>query len=142
MADIALEWRGAFDSAEVEILHAAGFWHEVTGYDWSAQVGRHSLGWVVARRGDALVGFLNVAWDGGSHAFILDPVVAAREGRGGLGTRMVSLAQREAAAAGCEWLHVDFEDHLRPFYFEACRFTPTTGGTIRLNERAVTPRRR
>ena len=30
----------------------------------------------------------------------------------------------EARAAGCEWLHVDFEDHLRPFYFGSCGFTP------------------
>src|ERR1700730_10494296 len=26
-------------------------------------------------------------------------------------------AARQARTAGCEWLHVDFEDHLRPFYF-------------------------
>jgi hypothetical protein len=31
-----------------------------------------------------------------------------------------------------EWLHVDFEDHLRGFYFDACGFTPTNAGLIEL----------
>jgi hypothetical protein len=35
-------------------------------------------------------------------------------------------------AAGCEWLHVDFEDHLRAFYFDACGFVPTNAGLIEL----------
>ncbi|KKD02159.1 acetyltransferase, partial [Streptomyces sp. WM6386] len=35
-------------------------------------------------------------------------------------------------AAGCEWLHVDFEEHLRSFYFEACGFRETTAGLIAL----------
>jgi hypothetical protein len=38
------------------------------------------------------------------------------------------VAVREARAAGCEWLHVDFDDHLRGFYFEAGGFTPPTLG--------------
>jgi hypothetical protein len=37
-----------------------------------------------------------------------------------------------ARAAGCEWLHVDFEDHLRRFYLGACGFTPTNAGLIEL----------
>jgi hypothetical protein len=39
-----------------------------------------------------------------------------------------------ARAAGCEWLHVDFDDHLRSFYFDACGFTPTNAGLIALAE--------
>jgi hypothetical protein len=42
------------------------------------------------------------------------------------------LAEREARAAGCEWLHVDFDPHLRSFYFAACGFMPTDAGVIRL----------
>ena len=55
-------------------------------------------------------------------------------GRGGdgVGTRLVEVAVREARAAGCEWLHVDFEDHLRGFYFDACGFIPTNAGLIEL----------
>lgn len=137
MADIEVGWREDFDSRDVEALHAEAFGHKVTAYDWFAQVQQHSLGWAVARHDDAVVGFMNVAWDGGSHAFVLDPVVAPREGRQGLGGRMVDLARRESATAGCEWLHVDFDDHLRPFYFDACGFTPTNGGVLLLNARSA-----
>jgi len=82
-------------------------------------VEQHSLDWVCARDGSALAGFVNVAWDGDVHAFILDTLV-------------VAAAVQEARAAGCEWLHVDFEDHLRPFYFGSCGFTPTNAGLIAL----------
>ena len=40
-----------------------------------------------------------------------------------------------ARAAGCEWLHVDFDDHLRAFYFDACGFAPTNAGLIELGAR-------
>ena len=102
------------------------------GDDWAVQVERHSLGWVCARDGDVLVGFVNVAWNGGVHAFVLDTIVAASAGRRGIGTRLVGLAVDGARAAGCEWLHVDFEDHLRDFYFGACGFIPTNAGLIQL----------
>ena len=45
---------------------------------------------------------------------------------------LVEVAVREARAAGCEWLHIDFEDHLRGFYFDACGFRPTNAGLIEL----------
>jgi GNAT superfamily N-acetyltransferase len=100
--------------------------------DWQAQVRRHSLGWVCARDADRLVGFVNVAWDGGVHGFVLDTMVAADVRRCGVGRALVAIAVREARAAGCEWLHVDFDPHLRSFYFAACGFTPTDAGVIRL----------
>jgi GNAT superfamily N-acetyltransferase len=132
---ITCEWRGAFASAEVNTLHAECFDHpllEDGDWDWKGQVERHSLGWVCARDGSALVGFVNVAWDGLVHAFVLDTMVTSKARRHGVGTRLVQVAVREARAAGCEWLHVDFEDHLRGFYFDACGFTPTNAGLIEL----------
>ena len=129
---ISYEWRGHFGNPEVNALHAAGFAHRPLDGDWRAQVSGHSLGWVCARDGRALVGFVNVAWDGGVHAFILDTLVAARAARQGVGTSLVAVARDEARQAGCEWLHVDFEDHLRPFYFGRCGFTPTSAGLIAL----------
>ena len=75
---------------------------------------------------------MNVAWDGAIHAFILDTLVAVTARRAGVGTGLVAVAVREARAAGCEWLHVDFDDHLRDFYFGACGFTPTNAGLIEL----------
>ena len=37
-----------------------------------------------------------------------------------------------AREARCEWLHVDFEDDLRSFYFDACGFISTNAGLLRL----------
>jgi hypothetical protein len=79
---ISYQWRGAFTSAEAEVLHAEGFGHVPGDNDWKAQVERHSLGWVCARRGAELAGFVSVAWDGGVHAFILDTLVARPGGAG------------------------------------------------------------
>ena len=129
---ITYEWRGRFDNAELNALHAEGFVHRVLADDWWAQVQRHSLGWVCARDGEELVGFVNVAWDGAVHAFLLDTLVAARVRRQDVGTRLVVAAVEHARKAGCEWLHVDFEDHLRAFYFDSCGFRPTQAGLIAL----------
>ena len=129
---ISYEWRGRFTNAAVNALHAEGFDHRVLDDDWWTQVNRHSLGWVCANRGSELVGFVNVAWDGAIHAFVLDTLVAASARRQGVGAQLVAHAVDHARAAGCEWLHVDFDDHLKPFDFDTCGFTPTNAGLIAL----------
>jgi GNAT superfamily N-acetyltransferase len=130
-------WRDPFPNAAVDALHGEAFGHRVVGDDWVGQVEGHSLGWVCAWEGDALVGFVNVAWDGGVHGFILDTMVAAKAQRRGVATQLVAVAVEGARAAGCEWLHVDFEDHLRSLYFDACGFVPTNAGLIRLDSDRV-----
>ena len=130
--DVDYQWRGAFDNAEVNALHAEGFGHRILDDDWKGQLHRHSLGWVCARDGGELVGFVNVPWDGATHAFIIDTLVVERARRQGIGAKMIAVAICEARAAGCEWLHVDFDDDLRPFYLDACGFTPATAGVIAL----------
>ncbi|MDT0323028.1 GNAT family N-acetyltransferase [Streptomyces millisiae] len=137
MTSLHYAWRGELTHDEVEALHAEGFDREpvpAPAADWPGQLRGHSLGWVCARRATdgRLVGFVNVAWDGGAHAFLLDTVVAADHRRLGVAARLVALAEAEARAAGCEWLHVDFEEHLRPFYLDACGFRPTAAGLIPL----------
>jgi Acetyltransferase (GNAT) family len=87
---------------------------------------------VCARREGELVGFVNVAWDGSIHAFIIDTLVAGSARREGIGTEMVGLCAREARVAGCQWLHVDFDERLSPFYVEACGFTSTPAGLMEL----------
>lgn len=129
---LQVEWRGEFSNEELNPLHAEGFGHPILGINWRGQVRAHSLGWVTAREGGELIGFVNVAWDGGVHAFLLDTVVSARRAREGIGTRLVAAAEAGARAAGCEWLHVDFDDGLAPFYLEACGFEPTAAGLIAL----------
>jgi GNAT superfamily N-acetyltransferase len=126
--EVAYAWRGAFENAELNALHAEGFNHGALEDDWQSQVAAHSLGWVCARLDDELVGFVDVAWDGGAHAFLLDTLVGKAARRRGVGSAMVALAVSHARAAGCEWLHVDFEgDALRAFYFGACGFQATEG---------------
>jgi GNAT superfamily N-acetyltransferase len=129
---ITYEWRGDVDNSALNKLHAEGFDHPVGQTDWRARLQRHSLGWVCAREGHRLVGFVNVVWDGGVHAFVLDTVVALRNRSNGVGAALVKAAAEGCRAAGCEWLHVDFEDHLRSFCFDACGFRETTAGLIAL----------
>jgi GNAT superfamily N-acetyltransferase len=129
---VSFVWRGEIDNVALEALHAEGFEREPGVHDWRAQLTAHSLGWVTANDDDRLVGFVNVVWDGDTHAFLIDTLVAADHRRRGIGTRLVGVAVEETRRAGCEWLHVDFEDHLRDFYFVACGFEPTNAGLIAL----------
>jgi GNAT superfamily N-acetyltransferase len=133
---ITYEWRGEFTSTAANVLHAEAFATRVFAdevWDWRSLVEAHSLGWVVARDDvGELVGFVNVLWDGLVHAWIQDVMVAPASGRRGVGTQLVAVATGGARAAGCEWLHVDFDEDLRGFYFGACGFRPTNAGLIQL----------
>ena len=135
---VTYQWRGAFTNAEVNALHAEAFETPVfneSEWDWAGLVHRHSLGWVVARDGADLAdlaGFVNVLWDGLVHAWLQDVMVATTARGQGIGTGLVRHAQAGARAAGCEYLHVDFEDHLSGFYYDACGFTPAKAGLITL----------
>lgn len=129
---IDYRWRGAFKNDEVNRLHAEGFDHGYSDDDWNGLLSRHSLGWVTARDAEGLVGFVNVIWDGQTHAFIEDTLVAVRARRRGIGKQLIAVAREASAAAGCDWLHVDFEDRLASFYFDSCGFVPTKAGLIRL----------
>jgi ribosomal protein S18 acetylase RimI-like enzyme len=92
---------------------------------------------VTARLDDGrLVGWVNVAWDGSDHAFLLDPKVAPDEQRRGIGTELVRIAARRAKDAGCEWLEVDFDEELAPFYYGACGFAPALAGLLHLPDLA------
>jgi GNAT superfamily N-acetyltransferase len=129
---ISYEWRGPVTNDELNALHAEAFGHEVLDEDWRGQLTRHSVGWVCARDSGALAGFVNVPGDGGTHAFILDTMVAKAARHRGIGTRLVAVAAENARAAGCEWLHVDFTPDLRGFYLDGCGFRATDAGLIAL----------
>ena len=92
---------------------------------------RRSLAHVGAYDGAALVGFVNVAWDGGVHAFILDTCVDVDFRRQGIALRLVERAAEVARERGAHWLHVDYEPHLEGFYRQ-CGFGPTAAGLMRL----------
>ena len=130
------EWRGLFTNEEVNGLHAEAFNTQLFSeaeWNWVQLVRQHSLGWVVARQGEQLVGFVNVVWDGLVHAWLQDTMVAATARGQGIGTRLVARARDGAKAAGCDYLHVDFDDDLRPFYVDACGFAPVSAGLLSLD---------
>jgi GNAT superfamily N-acetyltransferase len=116
------------DEALNALFAAAWDRHEPTAF---APVLARSLAWVAAFAGGELVGFVNVAWDGGAHAFLLDTTVHRRWQRRGVGTALVRHAAAAARDRGAEWLHVDYEPHLAAFY-RACGFRPTDAGLIHL----------
>jgi N-acetylglutamate synthase-like GNAT family acetyltransferase len=92
-----------------------------------------SLGYVCARKDGQLVGFVNVAWDGGVHAFLLDPIVRTDCQRRGIGRELVCRAEGLAREAGAEWLHVDLTRRLKEFYRQ-CGFRESRAGLINLKE--------
>ena len=134
MAETQYEWRGEFANDEMNTLHADAFEHRLFDDDWRTLVDDHSLGWVTARDETGLVGFVNVIWDGLVHAWIQDQMVSSDARHRGIGQKLIEVARDGAKAARCEWLHVDFDDHLKPFYYGAVGFTPTSGGLINLTK--------
>jgi GNAT superfamily N-acetyltransferase len=128
---IRYEWRGPITDGEMVDLVESHEGNSEKG--WWDRIRPHSLGWVTARdEGALLVGFVNVAWDGGDHAFLIDTKTRADFQHRGIGTQLIAAAAQNAKAAGCEWLHVDFEERLAAFYFDACGFRPTPAGLIHL----------
>ena len=121
----------AVGSADLNALRASA-WDGPQTTDWVPILAR-SLGWVCAFDHEALVGFVNLAWDGGQHAFLLDTTVHAAYQRRGIGTRLVRETATLARETGVAWLHVDYEAELEPFY-AACGFRPTSAGLLRLGD--------
>ena len=93
-----------------------------------------SLAYICAYGGDRLIGFVNMAWDGGIHAFLLNTTVHPDWQRRGVGRVLVRRAAVVARERGIHWLHVDYEPHLTGFYRE-CGFRPTEAGLLWLPDR-------
>jgi hypothetical protein len=124
-------------SPHAETFETETFETEVFGegeWNWRALTSAHSLGWLTACDETALVGFVNVLWDGLVHGWIQDGMVAVSARRRSVGTVLVEGARRAAREAGCEWLHVDFDDHMCGFYLDSCGFRPTNAGLVELQE--------
>lgn len=126
------------DDVALSALHCRAFGVPFVVTGWAARLERHALTWLGWFSGDdRLAGFVQVAWDGGGHAFILDTAVDPDAQRRGIGAALVRAATAEARAAGCDWLHVDYEPHLDHFYRERCGFRPTQAGLINLDSQAI-----
>src|SRR4051794_34679449 len=85
---------------------------QTLGAMWSeaeiAKVYQHSLTHACAHREGRLVGYVNVAWDGGVHAFLLDPTVHPDFRHRGIGTTLVRAMVDHVRGRGLDWLHVDY----------------------------------
>ena len=131
MTDAEIVVRPALADAQLNTLFAAawpGHCPRVFG-----PVLARSVTYCGAFHAGELVGFVNVAGDGGAHAFLLDPTVHPAHRRRGLGLALVRRAATLARAAGATWLHVDYEPHLAAFY-AAAGFRSTAAGVLHLAE--------
>lgn len=133
MSDLAIEYRISppVDNAALNALFATA-WEGHTWRDFEPVLSR-SLLYVCAHAGDTLVGFVNLAWDGRVHTFLLDTTVHANWQHRGIGRQLVISAVEAALEHGVEWIHVDYEPHLERFY-QNCGFRPTLAGLIHLEE--------
>jgi len=132
-SELRIEWRRGIGDAELGALFEDAWGRALDERSSVARLEAHSLGWATARPDDGrLVGFVNVAWDGALHAFLLDTTVARAVQRKGVGTQLVAVATERARTAGCRWLHVDFEPAHRSFYLDACGFDVTSAGLLDL----------
>ena len=133
VSSFALVVRFAVDDAELSALHTRAFGGDETRVrPWARRLTAHALTWIGAFEDGRLIGFVQVAWDGGPHAFLIDTAVDPGCRRRGIGSALVAAAVEQARAAGCEWLHVDYEPHLEQFYLRGTGFRPTTAGLLRL----------
>ena len=112
----------------LDALFAAAWGSPKPGYE---RVFAHSFTWVTAWSGDELIGFVNVAWDGDVHFFLLDTTVHPSWQRRGIGRRLVEEAI-EACRDHGEWLHVDAPQELMVGFYQRCGFEPTPAGLLSL----------
>ncbi len=129
IADIEYQLSPVVANVELNALFAAA-WPGHTTSDFQPIL-RRSLAYVCAYRGQDLLGFVNLAWDGGIHAFLLDTTVHPSVQRVGIGRSLVNRAVAAAREHGIEWIHVDYEPRLREFYRQ-CGFVHTEAGLIQL----------
>lgn len=94
-----------------------------------------SFTWITARVRDRLVGFVNVAWDGGVHYFLLDTTVHPDWRHQGIGRRLVLEAISDCHAGQGEWIHVDADDALMTSFYSRCGFEPAPAGLVHVGQK-------
>lgn len=90
---------------------------------------RSSMAYVCAYQEGKLIGYVNAAWDGKTHAFILDTTVHPGHRHRGIGKELVLRALEQAKMRGVAWVHVDYEPHLKGFYAQ-CGFRSSEAGVF------------
>jgi GNAT superfamily N-acetyltransferase len=132
-ADIEFKLSPSVSDSDLNALFAAS-WpnHAATGFQAALKL---SMAYVCAYDSAQLVGFVNAAWDGKSHAFVLDTTVRPSHRHRGIGRRLVRCVIEEARRRGMAWVHVDFEPHLQNFYTQ-CGFRSSMAGVLHLASEA------
>ncbi|MEK6495457.1 GNAT family N-acetyltransferase [Myroides odoratimimus] len=93
------------------------------------QVLSRSLSYITANCGNEIIGFINIAWDGNKHAFLLDTSVDPNFRNKGIGKELVIKAIYECKANFIEWVHVDYEEKYENFYRQ-CGFVQKTSASL------------
>jgi len=130
MAELEYRVNPSISNAELDRLYAESWPNHRPPYDFGPELA-WALAFVCAYAGEELIGFVRLAWDGSVHAFLLEPTVRPDFRRRGIGRTLVERAVAVARERGMEWVHVDYEPHLRDFY-RACGFASTDAGLIHL----------
>lgn len=93
---MTLEFRFDGRPSAADLLTLGARWTD----DELAQIYDSSLTHCCAYRDGMLVGYVNVAWDGGVHAFLLDPTVHPGHRHEGIGTQLVRAMVTHLAGRG------------------------------------------
>lgn len=120
------------DLTELNMLFDAAWGSPKPAY---AKVLDHSFGWVAFRDDGVLLGFVNIAWDGGDHFFLLDTTVHPGCRRQKIASSMIEAAVEMCRGKG-EWLHVDAPVELMEGLYRPQGFEPTPAGLISLRAAA------
>jgi GNAT superfamily N-acetyltransferase len=128
-AGIELALSPPVSDADLNALFAAS-WPDHVPTAFQAAL-KTSMAYVCGYQGRELVGFVNAAWDGKSHAFVLDTTVRPSHRHLGIGRSLVQCVIEEARRRGVAWVHVDFEPHLQHFYAQ-CGFRSSLAGVLHL----------
>jgi GNAT superfamily N-acetyltransferase len=131
MTELLIKVSPTVGNEELNVLFAAA-WQHRQPTDFQPILSR-SLVYICGYMADVLVAYVNLAWDGGSHAFLLDTTVHPKVQRQGIGLKIVQAAIAAAREHGIAWIHVDYEPHLHDFYTR-CGFSQTMAGLINLDD--------
>lgn len=104
---------------------------EIDGIDDFRSILTRSLTHAGAYLNGEIVGFANLAWDGGIHGFLTDVCVHPNYRDHGIGQSLVEQIVAIARKRNIEKIHADFDPHLRDFYL-SCGFKPTDAGVLDL----------
>lgn len=131
MAELVYSERAALELEELQALFASAWGGN--GKPHYDRVLDRAFTWITARDAGRLVGFVNVAWDGGVHFFLLDTTVDPGYQRRGVGFQLVRTAIASCRGSG-EWMLVDSDQQLMDRLYFPAGFESASAGVVGLAE--------